>query len=80
MILLGFAAEDKDKLKVVGKPFSEERYGIGFKKGDTGMCKYLTDSIKKSVSDGDWKKAFDATLGKADVKAPAPPKPDPSCQ
>ncbi|MFD2079973.1 glutamate transport system substrate-binding protein [Actinopolymorpha cephalotaxi] len=79
-ILQGYAAEDKD-LVTVGKPFTEERYGIGFKKGDTGMCKYLTDSINKSVSDGDWKKAFDATLGKAtDVKAPAAPKPDPSCQ
>ncbi|MGW0227727.1 transporter substrate-binding domain-containing protein [Actinopolymorpha singaporensis] len=78
-ILLGYAAEDSD-LAVVGKPFTEERYGIGFKKGDTGMCKYLTDAINKSVKDGDWKKAFDATLGKADVKAPAPPKPDPNCQ
>jgi glutamate transport system substrate-binding protein len=78
-ILLGYASEDSD-LTVVGKPFTEERYGIGFKKGDTGMCKYLTDTIIKSEKDGDWKKAFDATLGKADVKAPAAPKPDPSCQ
>ena len=33
-ILPGYAARGPDKLKVVGKPFTEERYGIGFTKGD----------------------------------------------
>ena len=32
-ILFGYAAEDPDELKVVGKPFSTERYGIGYKHG-----------------------------------------------
>jgi glutamate transport system substrate-binding protein len=61
---------------VVGKPFSEERYGIGYKHGDTAMCEFLNKTITQSVSDGYWKKAFDETLGKAEVEAPNPPKPD----
>jgi glutamate transport system substrate-binding protein len=76
-ILLGYAAEDPDELKVVGKPFSEERYGIGYKHGDTAMCEFLNKAITQSASDGYWKKAFDETLGNAGVEAPAAPKPDP---
>jgi glutamate transport system substrate-binding protein len=75
-ILLGYAADDSDKLKVVGEPFSEERYGIGYKHGDTAMCEFLNKSITQSSTDGYWKKAFDETLGKAGVEAPAAPKPD----
>ena len=36
IILAGFAAQpNKGKFKVVGKPFTEEKYGVGLKKGDT---------------------------------------------
>ena len=37
VILAGFAAQRTyaGKLKVVGKPFSTEKYGVGLKKGDT---------------------------------------------
>ena len=41
VILAGFAAQPQyqGKLKVVGKPFSTENYGVGIKKGDTALCK-----------------------------------------
>ena len=54
VILAGFAAQDqyKGKLKVVGKPFSEERYGVGIKKGDTELCGKINAAIEKMVSDG----------------------------
>jgi glutamate transport system substrate-binding protein len=76
-ILLGYAAQQPDKLEVVGEPFSEERYGIGYKKGDATFCKFLTDTINKSLQDGSWEKAFKDTLGKAGVETPAKPTPDP---
>ena len=76
-ILLGYAAEQPDKLEVVGEPFSEERYGIGFKKGDTAFCEFLNDTLQKAFDDGTWKKSFDATLGEAGVEAPEPPTLDP---
>jgi glutamate transport system substrate-binding protein len=76
-ILLGYAAEQPDKLEVVGEPFSEERYGIGFKKGDAAFCEFLNDTLQKAFDDGTWKKAFDATLGESGVEAPEPPTLDP---
>jgi glutamate transport system substrate-binding protein len=69
-ILAGYAsqAQYKGKLKVVGKTFSEERYGIGLKKGDAAMCQKVTDAIKTMVSDGSWQKAVDGNLGAAGYK------------
>ncbi|QNN52258.1 glutamate ABC transporter substrate-binding protein [Nocardioides mesophilus] len=78
-ILLGYAAEDPDKLEVVGEPFSEEKYGIGFKKGDEAMCTFLQDAIKKSFDDGTWAKAFESTLGESGVETPEPPTVDSTC-
>jgi glutamate transport system substrate-binding protein len=78
-ILLGYAAQDPDNLEVVGEPFSEERYGIGFQKGDTAMCQFLNDTIEKSFEDGTWAEAFEATLGQSGVETPEPPTVDP-CQ
>lgn len=79
-ILAGYAAQEqyKGKLKVVGKTFSEERYGIGLKKGDTATCQKVTDAIKAMVTDGAWQKAVDNNLGAAGYKAGAgnPPTPD----
>ncbi len=80
-ILAGYAsqAQYKGKLKVVGKPFSEERYGIGIKKGDTATCEKINTAIGKMISSGDWQKAIDANLGPAGFKvdsATNPPKQD----
>jgi glutamate transport system substrate-binding protein len=79
-ILAGYAAQDqyKGKLKVVGQPFSEERYGIGLKKGDTAQCQKITDAINKMVTSGEWQKIVDANLGPAGYKPGAgnPPTPD----
>ena len=75
-ILLGYAAQKND-LTVVGKPFSEERYGIGYKKDAPGMCQFLNDTLTKSFSDGTWADAFKATLGKSGVDTPTKPTLDP---
>ncbi|HEX8509914.1 MAG TPA: glutamate ABC transporter substrate-binding protein [Propionibacteriaceae bacterium] len=76
-ILLGYAAQDPDNLEVVGEPFSEERYGIGYSKKSPEMCQWITDTLKKAEDDGTWDKAFEATLGKSGVETPEPPKMDP---
>lgn len=75
-ILLGYAAQNPDELKVVGDAFSEERYGIGFKKGDTEFCQFVVDTLESAYEDGTWQEAFDATLGESGVEAPEPPQPD----
>ena len=76
-ILLGYAADDPDNLEVVGEPFSEERYGIGYAKGDAEMCQFLNDTIEQAIEDGTWKEAFEATLGQSGVETPEPPTVDP---
>ncbi|MEV4331227.1 glutamate ABC transporter substrate-binding protein [Streptomyces sp. NPDC049597] len=62
-ILLGYAAQSPDKLKVVGNPFTEEPYGIGMAKGDTALREAVSDSIEAHDASGDHEKAYDATLG-----------------
>ena len=78
-ILLGYAAQSPDELKVVGEAFSEERYGVGYKLGDTEFCQFITDTIKKAEEDGTWAKAFENTLGQSGVETPDSPALDP-CQ
>lgn len=79
-ILLGYAAQAPEELKVVGDAFSEERYGVGFKKGDAEMCTFLTETLQTAMDDGAWAKAFEATLGQSGVETPEPPELDAECQ
>ena len=69
-ILIGYAAQDPDKIKVVGEPFSEERYGIGVAKGDTALVEYFDEQL---TDGGDiWQQIFDNNLGASGVKATQP--------
>ncbi|MEU8541435.1 glutamate ABC transporter substrate-binding protein [Streptomyces sp. NPDC048717] len=75
-ILMGFAAKAPDELKLVGKPFSKEPYGIGVPRPDNALRFALDDAIVAHQKNGDWKKAFEATLGLSGVPAPTPPPVD----
>jgi glutamate transport system substrate-binding protein len=82
VILAGYAAQQQyaGKLKLVGKPFSEERYGVGLKKGDTELCGKVNSALEKMISDGTWQKNLDATVGPSGFKVDTtknPPKADP---
>ncbi|WKX73197.1 glutamate ABC transporter substrate-binding protein [Streptomyces sp. XD-27] len=72
-ILLGYAAKVPEDLKIVGRPFSEEPYGIGVPKGDNALRFALDDAIAAHEKNGDWKRAYEATLGLSGVPAPKPP-------
>jgi len=75
-ILAGYASQPayKGKLKLVGKTFSEEKYGIGLKKGDTALCTKITDALKKMIDDGSWQNFVTANLGPSGFK-PGPGNP-----
>ncbi|MFP1629744.1 glutamate ABC transporter substrate-binding protein [Streptomyces sp. 5K101] len=62
-ILMGYAAQAPDKLKVVGNPFTEEPYGIGMAKDDKALREAVSDSIEAHDANGNHEKAYDATLG-----------------
>ncbi|MFE3403989.1 glutamate ABC transporter substrate-binding protein [Streptomyces anulatus] len=72
-ILLGFAAKAPDEMKVVGKPFSEEPYGIGVPRDDNALRNALNDALEANEKNGNWKKAYEATLGLSGAPAPTPP-------
>ena len=73
-ILIGYAAQDPDNLKVVGDVFSEERYGIGVQKGDTAFAEFINTML---TDGGDiWTAIFEKNLGPAGVTG-TQPKVDP---
>ncbi len=76
VILAGYAAQTPGVFKLVGGTFSEERYGIGLKKGDTELQTQINNAITKMFADGAWKAAWDKNLGPAGIPAPEPPKID----
>ena len=57
IILAGLAATkaNKGKLKVVGAPFTTERYGVGLPKG-TDKCEAVNKAINEMVADGTWER------------------------
>ncbi|MGW1072012.1 PhnD/SsuA/transferrin family substrate-binding protein, partial [Streptomyces sp. NPDC002537] len=75
-ILKGYAAENKGALKVVGNTFSEEPYGVGLKKDDKALREAVNNALEAHMKNGDWKKAYDATLGLSGASAPTPPAVD----
>ncbi|MEU1421974.1 MULTISPECIES: glutamate ABC transporter substrate-binding protein [unclassified Kitasatospora] len=72
-ILKGYASKYAPKLKVVGKPFTKENYGVGLNKDDAALRGAISDALKAHQDNGDWKKAYDATLGLSGSAAPTPP-------
>lgn len=62
-ILAGFAAQSPGKFRLVGQPFSEEKYGIGLKLEDKDTREKVNAAVEKMFQDGSWKKAIDANFG-----------------
>ncbi|QTH58637.1 glutamate ABC transporter substrate-binding protein [Corynebacterium hindlerae] len=68
-ILYGFAAQYEGEFKVVemtksdGKPFTNERYGIGHAKGDTESTEAINRALEKMYSDGSFEQFLTANLG-----------------
>lgn len=69
-ILIGYAAQDPDNLKVVGEPFSTELYGIGLAKGDDALRDHFNTTLEEG---GDvWQAIFDYNLGKSGTTVSQP--------
>jgi glutamate transport system substrate-binding protein len=72
-ILKGYAAQNPARLKVIGKPFSVEKYGIGLPRDDKAFRTAVNDILEAAMTDGTWKKIYDGTLGRSGSSA-EPPK------
>lgn len=76
IILAGFAAQNPGQLKLAGKPFTTEKYGIGVKKGDTESRGKINDAIEAMINDGAWKASLDKNFGSTGFQPSAPPQVD----
>ncbi|PWH06187.1 amino acid-binding protein [Brachybacterium endophyticum] len=71
-VLLGNSKADPE-VTVVGKPFTEDPYGIGLKKGSDALD-FVNGFLKKIEDDGTWKKLYEATVGQVtEDETPDPP-------
>jgi glutamate transport system substrate-binding protein len=73
VILAGYAAQNPELLRVVGKPFSKEEYGIGIRKGDAEGKKKVTEAVRKMIDDGEWRKIIERNVGPSGYVIPDPP-------
>ena len=75
VILAGYAAEPqyRGKLKVVGKGFSDEIYGVGVKKGNTALVDKVNTALRQYIDDGSWKRSLDANVRPSGYSIPDPP-------
>ena len=75
VILAGFAAQPQyqGKLKVVGKGFSDEIYGVGVKKGNSDLVGKVNAALKQYIDDGSWRKSLDTNVRPSGYSIPSPP-------
>ncbi len=73
IILLGFKATQGDKFELVGGQFTQEPYGVGVKKGNTDLIKFVNDELAKMKKDGRWKAIYDKHLKPVSGKSIEPP-------
>ncbi|GAA4960434.1 hypothetical protein GCM10023205_24660 [Yinghuangia aomiensis] len=73
-ILTGFVAQHPADLRVLGSPFSDEPYGIGVSRGDVTLAGAVCNALNRHIANGDWRRAYDATLGSLGLLTPRPPK------
>jgi glutamate transport system substrate-binding protein len=79
LILAGFAAQAAQSggnFKILGDPFTSEKYGVGLKKGDTKTCEAVNQAIGKMYQDGTAKQLLDKWFGKMEgltLPTEAPP-------
>ncbi|MEV0150054.1 MULTISPECIES: glutamate ABC transporter substrate-binding protein [unclassified Nonomuraea] len=63
LILAGFAKQAGGNFKVLGQGFTDEKYGIGLKKGDTKTCEAVNTAVKALWDDGTMKKLLEKWFG-----------------
>jgi glutamate transport system substrate-binding protein len=72
-ILAGYAAQHPGKLKLVGKTFSTEKYGIGLKKDDKQGRDAVNNALAKMYASGAWKTALEKSFGASGFAVPSAP-------
>lgn len=72
-ILAGYVTQNPELLKIVGEQFSEERYGVGLRKGDREGQAAVNEAIKKMIETREWRRSLQHNLGESGYRIPKPP-------
>lgn len=75
VILSGYVSQDPEKFELIGKPFTEEPYGIGVPEGQEDFCNFVNQTLAEAQADGSYAKAFQSTAGKVITETPTLPAP-----
>ncbi|MBC9958247.1 glutamate ABC transporter substrate-binding protein [Yimella sp. cx-51] len=64
-ILRGYANQSqyRGNFKLIGGTITNERYGIGIKKGDVETCRKINGALRSMVADGSWERFVRKNLG-----------------
>ncbi|GGA28307.1 glutamate ABC transporter substrate-binding protein [Paenibacillus physcomitrellae] len=62
-ILYGMAAQDSN-YEVVGKPFTDEPYGIAVQKGNSDIVQAVNDTLKELHDSGEYDEIYEKWIGK----------------
>jgi glutamate transport system substrate-binding protein len=65
LLLAGFAAQARGSLRILGDPFTDERWGVGLKKGDVKTCQAVNAAIAKMYRDGRARQLLGKWFGKS---------------
>jgi glutamate transport system substrate-binding protein len=72
-VLLATAKQDPS-VRIQGRPFTSDPYGIGLKHGDAQMKAFVNDWLKQIQASGLWEKVWKNSIGTvAEGAAPQPP-------
>lgn len=63
LILAGFAGAETRSVKIINAPFTDERYGVGIKKGDIDGCEAVNKAITEMYQDGTAEKLLHKWFG-----------------
>jgi polar amino acid transport system substrate-binding protein len=73
VVLRGLAHQDPN-VEVIGESVAVEPYGIGIKKGNTDLVRFVNAVLEKIRDDGTWQRLYDGRLQELGP-SPGPPEP-----
>ncbi|MEV1170337.1 glutamate ABC transporter substrate-binding protein [Nonomuraea sp. NPDC049784] len=77
LLLAGFAQADPGRFRLLNDPITEEKWGVGIKKGDTATCEAVNQAIAAMWHDGTATRLLHKWFGKTGLKLPSYlPKPE----
>jgi polar amino acid transport system substrate-binding protein len=73
-VLAGFASQDPYAEIIGGDLLTTEPYGLGFKKEDVDLTRFVSSVLAEMFTNGEWARIYEAN----DLPAPTPPPPTPN--